>query len=57
MLQMTRINGTHFDRALKIYECYLHNLAVYFYGMDVPNAAMTLEQFRVKVPSSIYAKK
>lgn len=56
MLQMVRISGTHFECAMKIYERYLHNLAVYFSGIDAPNAAMTPEQFKIPVPVSVYAK-
>lgn len=55
-LQMARISDTHFEYAMKIYERYLHNLAVYFSGIDAPNAAMTQEQFRIAVSASVYAK-
>lgn len=56
MLQMAGISGAHFERAMKIYERYLHNLAVHFSGINAPNAAMTPEQFKIPVPASVYAK-
>ena len=53
--QMCRISGERFDKALEIYSRYLYNIAVYFSGDKYPHApAMTLEQFKIKVPQSIY---
>lgn len=54
--QIARISGARFDKTLEIYSRYLHNIAVYFNGDKYPLApAMTPEQFKIKVPRSIYA--
>lgn len=54
--QIARISGARFDKALKIYSRYLHNIAVYFSGDKYPHApAMTPDQLKIKVPQSIYA--
>ena len=53
--QIARIHGASFYKALDIYKRYLHNMAVYFSGDKYPLApAMTPEQFKIKVPQSIY---